>query len=426
MHLLFLSQTFPDADHPTQGGYNVALCRALALRHQVTAVSPRNWPQAMRHRARGRSFTTVPTAGGAGMDCRYPTFWYAPGIRHVRHGAAMWRSVEKTVRDVHRRQPIDAVLSYWAHPDGEAGLQAARFAGAPHVVIVGGSDVLLLPNRPERCAVIRRVLRESDGVMTVSEGLRRATIDLGADEDRVHTIYQGIDRDRFHSGDRKKARQRLGLPTDRALLFWVGRMVEVKRLDLLISACGELQQSGLNFELCLAGDGPLRGAVEQQARQAGLGDRLRFVGSVRHEELPEWYRAADVTVLSSRSEGLPNVLRESLACGTPFASTDVGSIREIADQAWSRLTPAGDSALLARAIIEVLESDCRDAAGHYQARSWDECAADVEALFDRLRHAKSVPLKQQSLSGGTQSNTECAASRCDESTVAAEYELVGK
>jgi glycosyltransferase involved in cell wall biosynthesis len=160
---------------------------------------------------------------------------------------------------------------------------------------------------------------------------------------------------------------------------------------VLIAACAELQSTGLDFELCLAGDGPLRPSIEQSVRQSGLSERVRFLGSVRHELLPDWYRAADATVLSSRSEGLPNVLRESLACGTPFASTDVGSIAEIADPAWSRLAPANDAGALAQAIAGVLTPECRAAAATYRARTWSACAADVVHLFDHRRDARTLP-----------------------------------
>jgi glycosyltransferase involved in cell wall biosynthesis len=173
----------------------------------------------------------------------------------------------------------------------------------------------------------------------------------------------------------------------RALLLWVGRMVDVKRLDVLIAACGILQRQGVNFELCLAGDGPRHSSIRMAVQRAGLTDRVRFLGSVRHEHLPEWYRAADAVVLSSASEGLPNVLRESLACGTPFASTDVGSIGEIADPAWSRLSAPGDPAALAQAITRVLTHQCRSGAARYRARTWHACAAEITELFENLRSA---------------------------------------
>ncbi|MGE5611474.1 MAG: glycosyltransferase, partial [Bacillota bacterium] len=89
--------------------------------------------------------------------------------------------------------------------------------------------------------------------------------------------------------------------------------------------------------------------------------------------LPDWYRAANLMVLSSWSEGLPNVLRESLACHTPFVATRVGGISEIADDPASQLVPPGNADALADAIERHLAA--WPAATHrFRALSWEESA----------------------------------------------------
>ncbi len=383
MNILFLSTIFPDATHPTRGTFNHALCRSLVREHSVRVIAPRPWTEIVRSAVAGRPL--APAAGEAFPVTR-PCYWYTPRMLHAEFGQFLWASIRRRVRETVKRERPDAVLSYWTHPDGEAGLRAARLAGVSHAVIVGGTDVLLLPRDPRRGARVRRVLRQSDAVMTVSESLREAVIGLGVDPSRVHTVYQGIDAERFHAGDQRRARQALGLPSARTLLLWVGRMVEVKGLNVLLEACVELRDRGRDFELCLAGEGPLRPALERQVRDAGLDDRVRFVGPVPHDALPDWYRAADVTVLSSWSEGLPNVLRESLACGTPFVSTDVGSVREIAVEGCSRLADAGDPLGLADAIGTTLGGDFRRAARDYRARTWEVCARQTASVLQNCRH----------------------------------------
>src|SRR5208283_3138551 len=88
---------------------------------------------------------------------------------------------------------------------------------------------------------------------------------------------------------------------------------------------------GEPFRLCLVGDGSVRHSIRRQARGYHLGKQITFAGQVTPKALGDWYRAADITVLSSRSEGLPNVLRESHACGTPFVAADVGGVAELAE-----------------------------------------------------------------------------------------------
>ena len=152
-----------------------------------------------------------------------------------------------------------------------------------------------------------------------------------------------------------------------------------KGLDVLVDACARLPR-GLDFSLYLAGDGPLRGELTERARRAGLAQRIVFAGTVPHDALPDWFRAADVTVLPSRSEGVPNVLLESIACGTPFVASDVGGVAEIADLRADRLTPAGDADALAAAIVEVL-SQPSTGPRRFVPESWGRSAAALEEVF---------------------------------------------
>src|SRR6202012_5610727 len=123
-----------------------------------------------------------------------------------------------------------------------------------------------------------------------------------------------------------------------------------KAIDVLLNAAANLSSRGVAYHLYLLGDGPLRDALTQQAKSLRLDDSVTFVGPRDPEQIGDWYRAADLTVLSSHSEGLPNVLRESVACGTPFVATDVGGVREIAGET-DRLVPPANPAALADAII---------------------------------------------------------------------------
>jgi len=382
MNLLFLSMTFPDAVNRARGSYNLALCRALTKDHAVRVCSPRPWPEALRERTRGRHFTAGPDIHEAGLWTSYPTYWYAPVLTRNQSGRILANACRKAVDRLTCDWRPDVVLSYWAHPDGEAGLRAAHRLHAKSAVIVGGTDALVLPHRRGRGPHVRRVLTASDAVLTVSKGLRDAVLKLGADPARVHVLYQGVDPGVFHPGSRSEARRKLNLTNTRPILVWIGRMVDVKRLDVLLNACATLRDRNFDFELCLVGDGDCRKSVEATSRRLKLVDRVRFVGSIPCRDTADWYRAADAAVLCSDSEGLPNVLRESLACGTPFVSTDVGSIREIAMPEASILTPAGDTTALANGIEQILVDDYRIAARCYRARTWDDCAADLVDILD--------------------------------------------
>ncbi len=416
MRILFLSSTFPHGTARVTGTFNWELCRALAVEHAVRVVSPRSFLDVWRSRTENVAADRWVTAT-SGVPASYPTYFYTPGFARHHSGGFQWRSIRRHLRTVMKEFRPEAVVSYWAHPDGEVGLRAAQEIGVPSVVIIGGSDVLLLPRDRRRRPKIQRVLRESSAVMTVSEGLRQAVIELGTEPSRVVTNYQGVDEALFHSGDSATARKLLSLPTDRRLLLWVGRMVDVKGLDTLIAAFDLAWQRQPELQLLLVGDGPLRESVEHDIRCRCLTEHVRLIGPKPHSQLPDWYRAADLVLLSSWSEGLPNVLREAVSCGRPFVSTDVGSVREIVDShgmpPFAELAPIGDVPALAQAIERTLHPSYLAAAQRFPRRTWRDNASDLVQLLRQLRgESASVTLMPFRRADGTDGSY-----RTDESLV---------
>lgn len=380
MNILFLSTTFPDAGNPARGTYNAELCKALSESHSVRVIAPRTWSEQGRALWERKPFRQPAFAKQCGLDCHYPTFFYPPGMMRGRYGQFLTSSIRSTVSNVCKSWKPDLVLSYWVHPEGEAGAKIAKQYDAKSAVIVGGSDVLLLPKRPGCRELVVNTLQQTMHVLTVSNGLKNAVQELGIPADKVHTVYQGIDTGKFHPGNIVAARNHLELDLDRPLLLWVGRMEPVKSLDVLINAVEILKESVPDILLCIIGSGSEKARMQQLIEEKQLQNNIRLVGAIGHNELPEWYRAADVTVLSSHSEGLPNVLRESLACGTPFVSTDVGSIHEIAVPGTCELTPTGDAKAFAQAVEEVLAGPHREIAQQYQPRQWQQMADDIVKL----------------------------------------------
>lgn len=381
MRLLLLTTVFPNPYEPTKGPFNRELVRALSSAHEVRVVVPVGWRE-----RRGRPSASPDALRVSGVEIAYPTYYYPPGIARSWYGACLWQSVRGTLARWLETWRPDAVLSYWAHPDGEVGNRIARRAGVPSILMVGGSDVLLLTEDPVRRRAIVRVLAQADAVLTVGGHLRGRLGELGIAPTKVRTFYRGVDPQRFAPGDQAAARQRLGLADEGELLLWVGRMVPVKGLDVLIDALGRLASRGRRPGLALVGDGPERTALERQCREAGVAQQVRFVGSVPHDALADWYRAADLTVLPSRSEGIANVLLESHACGTPFVASHVGSLAEVADAAWDRLVTPGDPAALAQALEEALAA--RTARG---AISTLAARGDAPAAFARESSAQPPP-----------------------------------
>jgi glycosyltransferase involved in cell wall biosynthesis len=377
MRILLLTDNFPNPAQPTIGTFNLQMARALARTNELEVIAYVPWLQEWRLRRAGKRLERRRAEDR--IEIHHPRYLYPPGVMRTLYPWFLWRSIAATARDALKRFQPDVVFSYWLHPDGAVALRLARMAGVPAVVMSGGSDLLLLTKRPSRRRAIAQVLDEADAVVCVSEHLARAATLVGRTDTPVHVVRRGVALDRFCAGDRAAARARLGWDRGKRALLWVGRMSPEKGLDSLIEACARLPRD-LDFSLHLVGDGPLRGELVQRACRAGLAQRIVFAGAVAHAALPDWFRAADVTVLPSLSEGVPNVLLESIACGTPFVASDVGGISEIADPQADRLVPAGDAAALAGAIADQLNRRQLEPR-RFVPGSWEDSAAALERVF---------------------------------------------
>jgi glycosyltransferase involved in cell wall biosynthesis len=295
------------------------------------------------------------------------------------YGWFYWRSIRSAVRGAVVELKPEAVLAYWVHPDGEAAIRAAKLAGVRSAVIAGGSDVLLITNDVSRRRRVLDVLENIDSVITVNQDLKTRVRDMGIPADKIHVWGQGVDEAIFYPGDRLAARRKLGIGEQGPVLLWIGRLVPVKGVEVLLEGAAKLRAAGGEFRLFLVGDGPLRKQLEADCAARNLSDIVTFVGSREPAELGDWYRAADLFVLSSWSEGLPNVLRESLACGTPFVASQVGGISEIAGET-NRLFPAGDSQALADQIAASLASG-QGVPTSARPATWGQSADDLVRIL---------------------------------------------
>ena len=252
----------------------------------------------------------------------------------------------------------------------------------------GGSDILLELKKPARRNAFLSVLKGVDGILPVGRHLFDTLLSEGIDPAKVTLLREGVDTERFSPGDKQQSRRLLGLPVDRPVLLFVGNLLPVKGLDVLLRACEILTKSGLDYYLALIGHGPLKFPLMAEVASRGLGQAVHFVGAVTHSVLPDWYRSADLTLLPSRSEGVPNVLSESIACGTPFVASRVGGIPQMATEPIDRLVPPEDPLALATAIRDRLESREPCAKRSFVPHTWSDVARQLIDVFAALKARK--------------------------------------
>lgn len=173
----------------------------------------------------------------------------------------------------------------------------------------------------------RWVINAYDRFVLLSNRLANDAINLGVPQEKTHVIPLGVDLDRFRPGiDGSSLRSRLSIQNDEVVILFVGRLTLVKRVEMLIELSRSLSREMIKYRIVIVGDGDYGDYYRQMARGV---PNIIFAGAIPSVEMPRYYALADIVILTSLSEGLPNVLLEASASGKPVIATDVGGIPDI-------------------------------------------------------------------------------------------------
>lgn len=252
--------------------------------------------------------------------------------------------------------PYDIVHGH-IHLASAMALKAAHQAGVPGKVLHFRAVTDVQSQSPIRRLYrwkMRRLAdRYADLVLSVSESAIMAAWGPNWREDpRTQVIYNGLDLSRF-TPPPEGYREQFGLPSGSKIVAHVGRFMPQKDHDTLIRAAKIVCQKEPRAFFLLAGRGDLRPKIQQLAQDLGLISNVKFLG-VR-DDIPQLLQAADCTALPSLWEGLPGVVLESIAAGTPIVASDIDSVREIAQHSnLIHCVPVKSPDTLAAEILRVL------------------------------------------------------------------------
>ena len=328
MEILTFTTLYPSQIRPQHGIFVETRLRKLTESGAVGArvVAPCPWfPFASPRFGHYSLFARQPREEiRYGLHVDYPRYPQLPKIGMSAAPLALFASVLPVLRRQRRGgRDFDLIDAHYFYPDGVAAVLLGRALGRPVVVTARGSDLNLIAEYAIPQGWIRWSARHADGLVAVSRGLKQRLANLGIAEERVHVLRNGVDPALFRPTDRDAARQALGLT--RPTLLAVGNLVRLKSHRMMVEALVGLPA----VDLVIVGEGPERAAIEALARQRQVADRVRLLGHVPQDRLPDIYSAADLLLLVSTHEGWPNVLLESMACGTPVIASDVDAIADI-------------------------------------------------------------------------------------------------
>ena len=386
--LLLVTNLFPRPDQPRRGVFNAHFTSALAgaLGGPAEAVLDVLVPVPDWHIGRHgsiRSWRSPPELTAllpSGVGVHYQPTAYVPVVGRSL-SAALYARAFRARLDLFQR--CDAVLGSWVYPDAVAAATVAQEAGKPCWVRLHGTDRFHFDARI-RGSMCHRACDAAEGVFVNAARMREELSERGVSENKITVARNGVDRGLFHPRALVGGDPLASNTQGERVVLWVGNLSGIKGPDDAVRAFAQIDERQTpKVQLVVIGEGRMQGQLEGLTRELGLLERVTFLGSCPHEDVAQWMSRADCLLLSSHSEGMPNVILEALASGTPVVATDVGDVSSvIRDGLNGRVVQANADetpSLLADALTDAL------------SRTWDVGALrDSVSEYDWQRSAQIV------------------------------------
>lgn len=380
LKIAVVTRYFPSSAEPWQGRSAYQTLRLLARQADIRVFYPNaNYPSWLKPRSRIYDHLD-PSYSPPDIAVSYCDYPAVPLLSRPFNG---WMAARCLLPHVRTFAP-DLIFSIFLYPDGYAALKIARALSVPVVAMGIGSDIHSIGDRVSAMHT-RKLLREVDFLVTVSDDLRKKAIALGAPPEKSRAIINGCNLSTFRVRDRDEARQKLHIdPAFEAVVF-IGRMDIKKGLRELVEAATILHPQRPELHVYLVGEGPDRGLIESAIQTANAASYIHALPACGFDDVAVWMAAADLVTLPSYMEGCPNVVLEALACGRPVVATRVGGIPEIMSDQCGRLVRPHDSVELAHALASVLDTAWDAAAiSASRGRSWTSVAAELLEVFNAV------------------------------------------
>lgn len=382
LRVLIVTNLFADPFNASRATFNQQQFARLAKQLDVTVMVPVSWLEIVRQPLAYRRLKREALQRWPFAD--YVPFWYVPRVGRRFHAAFLFLSL------MLQRLPTllwgrwDCLFGSWGYPDAVAVAAIAKLTGKPMIAKVHGSDVNVFTEEPARRRQICWALGRSAHVVAVSQALATRLEDIGVDGRRISVLYNGVDPSRFHPVPQPQARRDLGYADEDRIILFVGNVQASKGCMELLQAFAKLRTRIPHLKLVFVGAGPQQKALVGECAARGMSGDVTFAGRLAHDQIVRWFGAADVFCLPSHAEGVPNVVLEAMACGTPVVATRVGGIPEVLPEYAGVMVPARDVDALDEALFTALHTawDRPRIAGHARTFDWDTNVSRLRSLIE--------------------------------------------
>lgn len=386
--VLVLSHLFPNREHPHYGIFVLNRILNLGEYCEIKVVAPVPRFPFMDKLKMYRRHPHVPRKEQIqGIQVEHPFFPIIPRYFKWLDSLSYFFSTLITIYKIRKGFDFELIDVNWTYPDILTGFIWSWLTKTEYIVSIRGNEALYLGERGGRKFILDKLLKRAGAIITLSQQLKDLVIDIGVHEDKVYVILNGVEKENFFKMERFLCREKLNLPQDKKIIISVGSLILTKGHQYLVKALPLLSKK-FSVEMYIIGDvnaaGDDKSIIEKLIKELGLSS-VHLVGSKPPQELLLWYNAADLFCLASEGEGCPNVVLESLSCGTPVVATDVGAVKDIiGTDMRGYVVPKGNQVKLEEAIDKALSREWDRDAIHKLIQTWESCAKQVFKIYQGL------------------------------------------
>jgi len=379
--VLVLTSTFPRWENDTEPAFIFELSRRLTVSFDVTVLSPRTPGSKRKENMAGLRVIRFP-------------YFFSQWEKLAMHGGGILNQLKTNpayylmvpffllgqllaiIRLV-RNEHFDLIHAHWLIPQGFIAALGMWIAGknVPLLCTSHGGDLFALKGKGLQ-RLKRRIMDKSAALTVVSKAMKKTVVDMGVAPDKVEVIPMGVDLKGLFTPDPGVQRK-----TDE--LLFVGRLVEVKGLQILLDAMPKVLAKHPGIRLVVAGAGPLESELRASAAKLNMTDRVDFLGMVPQSKLPLLYQQATLAVFpfivtkSGVQEGFGLVVVEAMGCCCPVIAGDLPAIQDtVVHEENGLIFPSGNAQVLADSILKLLDDP------EFRARLAGEGRKSVVQNFD--------------------------------------------
>ncbi|MBC8402643.1 MAG: glycosyltransferase family 4 protein [Candidatus Marinimicrobia bacterium] len=295
-----------------------------------------------------------------------------------------------------RRHQIDAVIGHYNKDVKIAGIARIFFN---RFIIVARAGLPSIRNTRRHRHIYKLMF---DGIITNTKAIKRKYLSYGwMEDDIIRVIQNGIEINVSNDFDFNSIRQKYNLPKQRPVVGIFGRLEPQKQINLFLDVAQSIRNEYLEAIFLIVGDGSLKDKINRYACDLGIDDSVIIMG--HQNNLDALYTYCDIVLLTSASEGVPNVLIEAMLFGRPIVAFDVGGVQELIQSGKTGVVvPPNDVQSMTKETLRLLKSDeIRESLGRAAKRhikenySIDKMATSIEyylrELIDRKSNGKTNP-----------------------------------